>query len=68
MKCKKCGESLECLSLKAIFADLGVRVYPSPLQCIDDGEHDFSKTEDEIAKEYREHDPDERWPGKNMGD
>ena len=48
MKCAKCGISLQRLMLMAIMVDAGTKVVPSPLDCSEGGEHDFSETANEI--------------------
>lgn len=40
MICKKCGESLVSLAVKALLVDCVAKVYPSPLECVN-GEHEF---------------------------
>jgi hypothetical protein len=65
MICKKCHQSFEDLIIKSVTC-VGIRL--DPYACEKGGEHDWHTVEDSIAEEYLNHDPDERWPGKNMSD
>ena len=68
MRCRKCGYSPERLACLALLVDLGGECYPPPSECIEGGEHEFSKVEekehtleDTISEEYRN-------TNHNMGD